>query len=201
MKQRRILTFVGIAIMACFIGLSATAKADTITFSATGLGLSVPTGPPTATTLEFTFNAKYNTPLGALSVSSLGSVNLTVLNPDGSNPNKGTFTYSLPSGDSFSGTFAGTIQQANQNGDTTYALSYTITGGKGIFTGATGGGTSAGNLNVITGATTDNMTLSISAPGLTAPVPEPATLFLLGTGLVGMTARLQRKRNRRAQEK
>ncbi len=177
----------------CF-GILMTAKADTITFSVTGTGISVPTAPPTPTNIDFSFNATYDSPLGTLSIAALGSVNLTVVNPDGSNPNAGTFTFSVPGGDSFAGTFVGSIQQATAQGDTTYLLNYTIISGTGIFTGATGTGTSAGDLNVITGATTDRLTLTILAPGLTAPVPEPATMLLLGAGLAGVGAVTRKRR-------
>lgn len=184
----------GVAMIALFIGAAATAKADTVSFSVTGLGISLPTGPPTPTQLDFNFKGNYDSPLGTIAINALGSVAITVFNPDGSSPNKGTFTITGPNGSTFSGTFAGTLQPVNQTGDTTYALSYIITGGTGIFAGATGNGTSIGKLNVITGATQDRLTINITAPGLTAPVPEPATLLLLGTGLAGAATRFRRKK-------
>jgi hypothetical protein len=191
MTSLRKLSLACVATMALLIGVASAAKADTITFSGTGAGISVPTSDPSKPMFDFLAKGTYVTPFGTFTLIEPGSVNLAIVNADGTSPNKGTFTFSLPNGDNFSGTFIGTITPPNQQGDTTFALTYTITGGTGIFAGATGTGTSIGPLNAVTGVYTDRITITITTP---TPIPEPATLLLLGTGLAGLASSVYRRR-------
>lgn len=184
------LSLTSVALLALLIGATATAKANTITFNGTGAGISVPTSDPSKPMFDFLAKGTYTTPFGTFTLIEPGSVNFAVVNADGTSPNKGTFTFSLPNGDNFSGTFVGTITPPNQQGDTTFALTYTITSGTGIFAGVTGTGTSTGPLNAFTGVYTDRISLTITTP---TPIPEPATLLLLGTGLLGAATRFRRR--------
>ena len=123
---------------------------------------------------------------GALTSGSLGS-NATFAGG-------GSFTVALngslnglPSGAVFQGTFSGPVSMTQQSNGT-----FLLTGN---FSGALGGNQVNGILSLNTGGMRNGQ-LAINSASVTIalPVPEPGTLTLLGTGLLGAAMLVRRKR-------
>lgn len=194
MISLRKLSLAGVATIGLMIGIAATAKADTITFTytVTGNANAVQVGP--VLNYNFVQSTTPNTILGLLAVNYQGSgFDFTKVNPDGTISGPTTTTYTFSAADKFIGKGIEFVSLPNAQGISAFFGSTTITGGTGIFAGASGKATYTGSFNTATGAVTFTETVTISAPGLTAPVPEPATLLLLGTGLAGLAARAKRR--------
>lgn len=105
----------------------------------------------------------------------------------------GLFTYSFASGDSFGGTYTGLLTNAGTMGLVDNVQHFVITGGTGIFAGATGSFLGTGQIRFVGGPPVSTIAITEGIINLAA-VPEPAswTMLLAGFAAMGMTLRRQR---------
>ncbi|MGA8867816.1 MAG: PEP-CTERM sorting domain-containing protein [Candidatus Sulfotelmatobacter sp.] len=146
--------------------------------------------------------------LGLVTGNNLGSVSFTTgmltsgsLDMGGTFASGGTFSIAgngsdgLPSGSIFSGTFSGPVTWTLvtlANGTHNYTLTGSLTGT--WYNGATvNGATVQLTINTGKGLFNGSTTISSGDTNIVTSVPEPGTLGLLGTGLVGLAGVLRRK--------
>lgn len=109
----------------------------------------------------------------------------------------GEFEFALLSGDLLTGTYSGTLTPLSP-GVFSIFQTHLVTGGTGIFAGATGAFDSMGTLSFLTGRPTAFQTFEGT---LNLPVPEPGTwvMMLGGFALMGAALRSGRRREKALQ--
>jgi hypothetical protein len=151
-----------------------------------GTGVLTPTGTPGAFIQSFSGDGE-DTTLGSFTIQSQSKIDFS--HPPGIMVSDGMVSLIFPQGTLFaksSGT--GT---ASGHGTATFEADLVFTGGTNFFAGATGTATITGTI-VSTGPTTESVTATYS--GSLAIIPEPASLTLLGLGIVGLGGYTWRRR-------
>jgi PEP-CTERM motif len=196
-----------VAVLALCIGATGAAHADTVQFSGgfstyTFTGSTPDAGCPTGARANYDSTSGLSTVQGA----ATGSFSQCVRSAGSSVVPGGQITLDAVDG---SGSIFGVLSPINYfesifNGFQIregFAM-FTITGGTLTYADATGSAFFHNFENVTLGMGSLGLTAgTISAPGIKAPIPEPATLLLLGTGLGGVATALRKRRKAQGSER
>lgn len=158
-------------------GLAVPLQAAMIAGTFEGDATLTPTGTPGIFIQNFTGDGD-DTTFGSFTPSGQSTI-------DFSNPPHILISNGMLSEVFTNGTLQGTSSgdgTASGHGTATFTIDYVITGGSGVFTGATGVATLIGTITQ-TSPTTES--ISGSYTGSLTQVPEPSTLILLTAGLAG----------------
>jgi hypothetical protein len=192
--------FASLAVALLCIGAATVAHADVITFIGSRDTVNGPPAAPDIGRCGAPAPPNLLVILSGTGTSNVGSFTATdshCVNAATGEVFNGLFAWDFGGGNTFFGTFLGTLAPLPTPGVLAFSETFTLTGGTGLFAGASGSLLGTGTVTFNPNGTANSHT---DFTGTINTVPEPTTLMLLGTGLAGGAMKVRKRRKAHGRE-